>query len=78
LSRDSSTSKSDKKSHSEKSSLFETLNAKNIDVTQYSEAKASSEGFQKAKKELFKAFTKAGLGTWVKKPMEQDEFDISI
>ena len=45
-------------------------------LTQYSEAKRASKEFQKAKGELFKAFAKAELGTWVKKPMEQDEFHI--
>ena len=47
-------------------------------MTEYSEAKKASEGFQKAKNQMFKAFAKAELGTWVKKPMEQDEFHIDI
>lgn len=51
---------------------------KKIELTQYSEAKRASSEFQRAKDELFKAFFKAELGTWVKKPMEQDEFFGSI
>merc|ERR1719419_700519 len=42
----------------------------------YSEAKQGSKKFQEAKKALFKAFSKAELGDWIKKPMEQDEFEI--
>ena len=42
----------------------------------YSEAKRGSVKFQEAKKSLFKAFKKGGLGDWIKKPMEQDEFEI--
>ena len=57
--------------------LLEKCKTRHIELTQYSEAKRSSAEFQKAKDELFKAFTKAQLGTWVKKPMEQDEFHIS-
>ena len=50
----------------------------NMDVTEYSEAKKSAESFQKTKSELFTAFVKAGLGNWVKKPMEQDEFRLEL
>ena len=42
----------------------------------YVEAKEGSKKFQQAKKSLFKAFMKANLGNWIKKPMEQDEFEI--
>jgi len=42
----------------------------------YSQAKAGSKDFQEAKKILFSAFKKAGLGEWVKRPMEQDDFEI--
>ena len=42
----------------------------------YAEAKTGSTKFQQAKKSLFKAFKKADLGNWIKKPMEQDEFEI--
>ncbi|XP_023213745.1 double-stranded RNA-specific editase 1-like [Centruroides sculpturatus] len=43
----------------------------------YSEAKNSAPHYQAAKTELRKAFMKAGLGTWVQKPEEQDDFDLS-
>ena len=57
-------------------SLLVQSKSENVALTQYSEAKRASKEFQKAKAELFKAFAKAELGTWVKKPMEQDEFHI--
>lgn len=61
-----------------KQSLLESCKTKKIELTQYSEAKRASTEFQRAKDELFKAFSKAELGAWVKKPMEQDEFFGSI
>jgi len=42
----------------------------------YSEAKQGSKTFQEVKQLLFKAFKDAELGHWVKKPMEQDEFEV--
>ena len=42
----------------------------------YSEAKQGSTRFQTAKKTMFKAFAKAELGDWIKKPMEQDDFEL--
>lgn len=62
--------------NAEECSLLEQCKKKNISLTQYFEAKKASEEFQKAKGELYKAFAKAELGTWVKKPMEQDEFEL--
>ncbi|KAK3609882.1 hypothetical protein CHS0354_015075 [Potamilus streckersoni] len=38
----------------------------------YSEVKAMATDYQTAKLQLFQAFTKSGLGKWVKKPIEQD------
>uniref|UniRef100_A0A670YHC8 Adenosine deaminase RNA specific B2 (inactive) n=1 Tax=Pseudonaja textilis TaxID=8673 RepID=A0A670YHC8_PSETE len=38
------------------------------------EAKLVAHVYQSAKQQLFRAFQKAGLGTWVKKPPEQDQF----
>ena len=58
--------------------LVEHFQALDMDVTEYSEAKRSAESFQKTKSELFTAFVKAGLGNWVKKPMEQDEFRLEL
>ncbi|XP_078085867.1 double-stranded RNA-specific editase B2 [Mustelus asterias] len=40
----------------------------------YCEAKLAAEPYQAAKQQLFKALRKADLGTWVKKPPEQDQF----
>lgn len=42
----------------------------------YAEAKQGSKTFQEVKQLLFKAFLDAELGHWVKKPMEQDEFEV--
>lgn len=40
----------------------------------YSEAKGSVMNYQLAKEELYNTFQRAGLGIWVKKPLEQDMF----
>ena len=45
---------------------------------QYSEGKASVMDYQLAKQQVYKAFDKAGLGTWIKKPLEQDQFEIIL
>jgi len=42
----------------------------------YSQAKEGSRDFQEAKRILYQAFKKGGLGDWVKKPIEQDDFEI--
>ncbi|XP_013908038.1 PREDICTED: double-stranded RNA-specific editase B2 isoform X2 [Thamnophis sirtalis] len=44
----------------------------------YSEAKLVAHVYQSAKQQLFRAFQKAGLGTWVKKPPEQDQFLLMV
>lgn len=44
----------------------------------YSEAKLVAQTYQSVKQQLFKAFQKAGLGTWVKKPPEQDQFLLTV
>lgn len=41
----------------------------------YGDAKVIVVDYQLAKQQLSKAFEKAGLGVWMKKPMEQDQFD---
>ena len=46
------------------------------ELLQYGEAKKAAEAFQNAKSELFAAFSRADLGKWVKKPIEQDDFGI--
>ena len=47
-----------------------------IDMTLYCQAKKAACNFQSAKDQLFIAFKKAELGTWVKKPIEQDDFEV--
>eukprot|EP00088_Acartia_fossae_P048483 TRINITY_DN5291_c0_g1_i1.p1 TRINITY_DN5291_c0_g1~~TRINITY_DN5291_c0_g1_i1.p1 ORF type:complete len:761 (+),score=196.81 TRINITY_DN5291_c0_g1_i1:47-2329(+) len=44
--------------------------------TVYAVAKKGSTNFQISKNLLFKAFQKANNGDWIKKPMEQDDFEI--
>lgn len=43
----------------------------------YHEAKQAATEYHSAKQALIKAFHKAGLGAWVKKPIEQDQFTLS-
>ncbi|XP_031214713.1 double-stranded RNA-specific editase B2 isoform X2 [Mastomys coucha] len=43
----------------------------------YCEAKCGAHTYQSVKQQLFRAFQKAGLGTWVRKPPEQDQFLLS-
>uniref|UniRef100_A0A8C7XNZ9 Adenosine deaminase RNA specific B1b n=1 Tax=Oryzias sinensis TaxID=183150 RepID=A0A8C7XNZ9_9TELE len=43
----------------------------------YHDAKQAATEYHSAKKALIKAFHKAGLGAWVKKPIEQDQFPLS-
>lgn len=40
----------------------------------YSDAKKSATDYQTAKQMLYQAFKNANLGTWIKKPVEQDQF----
>lgn len=44
----------------------------------YCEAKLGARTYQAVKQQLFKAFQKAGLGTWVQKPPEQDQFLLTL
>uniref|UniRef100_A0A8C0WCD9 A to I editase domain-containing protein n=1 Tax=Castor canadensis TaxID=51338 RepID=A0A8C0WCD9_CASCN len=44
----------------------------------YCEAKLGAHTYQSVKQQLFKAFQKAGLGTWVRKPPEQDQFLLTL
>ncbi|XP_053429023.1 double-stranded RNA-specific editase B2 isoform X1 [Nycticebus coucang] len=46
--------------------------------TMYCEAKLGAHTYQSVKQQLFKAFQKAGLGTWVRKPPEQEQFLLTI
>lgn len=42
----------------------------------YSEVKASSRDYQMAKRELYDAFHREDLGSWLEKPIEQDTFPL--
>ncbi|KAG8429633.1 hypothetical protein GDO86_019657 [Hymenochirus boettgeri] len=44
----------------------------------YCEAKLADPLYQSAKLQVFKAIQRAGLGTWVKKPPEQDQFLLTL
>lgn len=44
----------------------------------YCEAKLGARTYQATKRQLFRAFQKAGLGTWVRKPPEQDQFPLAL
>ncbi|KAM5235009.1 double-stranded RNA-specific editase B2 [Ctenodactylus gundi] len=44
----------------------------------YCEAKLGAHTYQAVKQQLFKAFQKAGLGTWVRKPPEQEQFLLTL
>uniref|UniRef100_A0A8C5MXL0 Adenosine deaminase RNA specific B2 (inactive) n=1 Tax=Leptobrachium leishanense TaxID=445787 RepID=A0A8C5MXL0_9ANUR len=44
----------------------------------YCEAKLLDSLHQSAKQQLFKAIQKAGLGTWLKKPPEQEQFLLTL
>ncbi|XP_063080709.1 double-stranded RNA-specific editase 1 isoform X3 [Cavia porcellus] len=45
--------------------------------TTYHESKLAAREYQAAKARLFTAFIKAGLGAWVEKPTEQDQFSLA-
>jgi len=44
----------------------------------YGRMKAAAEGFSKVNDILMESFTSAGLGCWIKKPTEQDLFQIDF
>ena len=44
----------------------------------YGKMKAAAEGFRKTNDLLMESFTAAGLGRWIKKPAEQDLFQIDF
>jgi len=44
----------------------------------YGRMKAAAEGFRKTNEQLIKSFKAAGLGRWIKKPTEQDLFQIEF
>ncbi|NP_001096190.1 double-stranded RNA-specific editase 1 [Xenopus tropicalis] len=44
----------------------------------YHDTKHSAVEYQSAKECVFKVFQKSGLGAWVKKPIEQDQFSLNV
>uniref|UniRef100_A0A667ZAI8 Adenosine deaminase RNA specific B1 n=1 Tax=Myripristis murdjan TaxID=586833 RepID=A0A667ZAI8_9TELE len=59
------------------SKLSSTLRIKVPKPSSYHEAKQAAVEYHTAKQTLIKAFHKAGLGAWVKKPIEQDQFTLN-
>ncbi|KAK2849849.1 hypothetical protein Q7C36_008632 [Tachysurus vachellii] len=59
------------------SKFSSTLRIKVAKPSSYHEAKQAAVEYHAAKQTLIKAFQKAGLGAWVKKPIEQDQFSLS-
>lgn len=57
--------------------LSSTLRIRTVRPGSYHEAKQAAAEYHSAKQTLFKAFQKAGLGAWVKKPIEQDQFALT-
>lgn len=57
--------------------LSSTLRIKVPKPSSYHEAKQAAVEYHTAKQTLIKAFHKAGLGAWVKKPIEQDQFSLN-
>uniref|UniRef100_A0A9J7YP35 Adenosine deaminase RNA specific B1a n=1 Tax=Cyprinus carpio carpio TaxID=630221 RepID=A0A9J7YP35_CYPCA len=57
--------------------LSETLRIRGSRPGTYHEAKQAAVEYHAAKQTLFKAFYKAGLGAWVEKPIEQDQFSLT-
>lgn len=48
-----------------------------VRLRSYHDTKQAAKEYHSAKETLFRAFHKAGLGTWIKKPIEQDQFVLS-
>ncbi|XP_054882024.1 double-stranded RNA-specific editase 1-like [Poeciliopsis prolifica] len=59
------------------SKLSSTLRIQTLQPRSYHEAKQAAVQYNSAKQTLFRAFLQAGLGAWVKKPVEQDQFSFS-
>ncbi|XP_034533614.1 double-stranded RNA-specific editase 1-like [Notolabrus celidotus] len=58
--------------------LSSTLRIQTPMPSSYHEAKQVAVEYHSSKHSLFRAFHKAGLGAWVKKPIEQDQFALYI
>ncbi|XP_058876332.1 double-stranded RNA-specific editase 1-like, partial [Acipenser ruthenus] len=59
------------------SKLLSSLRIKLAKHSSYYEVKQAATEYHSAKQAVIKAFHKAGLGAWVKKPIEQDQFSQS-
>ncbi|MGH0125170.1 UNVERIFIED_CONTAM: hypothetical protein FKN15_032123 [Acipenser sinensis] len=59
------------------SKLLSSLRIQLSKPSSYYEVKQAATEYRSAKQALIKAFHKAGLGAWVKKPIEQDQFSQS-
>uniref|UniRef100_A0A8C9X8J0 Adenosine deaminase RNA specific B1a n=1 Tax=Sander lucioperca TaxID=283035 RepID=A0A8C9X8J0_SANLU len=57
--------------------LSSSLRIRTVRPGSYQEAKAAAAEYHSAKQTLFRAFHTAGLGTWVKKPVEMDQFALA-
>ncbi|XP_071320831.1 double-stranded RNA-specific editase 1-like isoform X2 [Trachinotus anak] len=57
--------------------LLPTLRIRTVRPCSYHEAKQAAVEYHSAKQTLFRAFLRAGLGAWVKKPIEQDQFALT-
>lgn len=57
--------------------LSSTLRIRTVRPSSYHEAKQAAVEYHSSKQSLFRAFHKAGLGAWVKKPIEQDQFALT-
>lgn len=53
------------------------LRSKITKPNMYHESKLAAREYQVAKACLFRAFIQAGLGAWVEKPTEQDQFSLT-
>nr|XP_046218680.1 double-stranded RNA-specific editase 1-like isoform X2 [Oncorhynchus gorbuscha] len=59
------------------SKLSSTLRIKVSKPSSYHDAKQAAVEYHNAKQTLIKVFHKSGLGAWVKKPIEQDQFSLN-
>ncbi|XP_066509990.1 double-stranded RNA-specific editase 1-like [Hoplias malabaricus] len=57
--------------------LSQTMRIRGENPASYHEAKQGAVEYHHAKQTLIKAFQKSGLGAWVKKPIEQDQFSLN-
>uniref|UniRef100_A0A669EDJ6 Adenosine deaminase RNA specific B1a n=1 Tax=Oreochromis niloticus TaxID=8128 RepID=A0A669EDJ6_ORENI len=57
--------------------LSSMLWIRTVRLRSYHDTKQAAKEYHSAKETLFRAFHKAGLGTWIKKPIEQDQFVLS-